>query len=397
MMITRRSTLTGISSLAASAFLPSCSRANAPIEHPVSIKDGFAKLRNSAAQFVETGSVAGLAIGMSGLGFRKSAYFGFADASTRRKVSANTQFRIASATKPVVAASALQLEEEQQLSLSFLVSDYFPDFPKGDQISLTQLLQHTSGLANWWGRLPEHTSDDFMNGEDAVSTIANMPNLFLFEPGTMRSYSNTGYVLLGKILEKNQGRNLDSILQTTVLQRVGADNTQLENSVQSKENWAKGYETSLLGFEEAAYVPPPQAAGGLRSTLHDQLAFGDALFLGPLLEPATKLKMFRHARVSDGRLVQDAMYDSPEAPAERPQSDTTELGYGLGINTWVQLGERFYSHGGLINGFTSYLLHAPRTGVTISILSNTFQGPGDLNEQARSLLRNLPGSSELVR
>lgn len=172
--------------------------------------------------------------------------------------------------------------------------------------------------------------------------------------------------------------------------RVGATQTGFENGRTSNDNWAKGYQTGLLGFSEADLVPPPYAAGGLRSTLHDQLAFSDALFLGPLLEAESKKRMFSHARVSDGRLVQDAMYVAPGAEPEPMPQNTSELGYGLGINAWVQLGERFYSHAGLIDGFSSYLLHAPRTGISVSILSNTFQGTAELNEQVRSLLRALP-------
>ena len=228
-----------------------------------------------------------------------------------------------------------------------------------------------------------------MNRPDALRWLARMDTPFLFDPGTMRSYSNSGFIVLGKVLERAEDKNLQHILKSYVLDRVGANETGFEHKGDAGENWSKGYQSNWLGLEEAPLVPPPYAAGGLRSNLHDQLAFSDALFLGPLLEADSKKRMFSHARVSDGRLVQDAMYTAPRAEPESMPPDTSELGYGLGINTWVQLGERFYSHAGLIDGFSSYLLHAPRTGVSVSILSNTFQGTAELNEHARTLLRGI--------
>ena len=130
----------------------------------------------------------------------------------------------------------------------------------------------------------------------------------------------------------------------------------------------------------------PFAAGGLRSNLHDVLAFSDALFHERLLTNASSRKMFAHARVQDGRLVQDAMYDSPQAPAEDWPQNVTEFGYGLGINTWVQSEERFYSHSGLIDGFSAYLIHAPRTQMTVAVLSNSQDGTSGFGQLIRDEL-----------
>lgn len=390
-MITRRSILAGMGSVASLGVLPSCSWANTPPAPVAStLKEGFAALSASALALVDDGDVAGIALGVSGVGVRKSAYFGFANLESRTPVSADTQFRIASITKPMVAACALQMEEEGALSLSSTVAEFFPEFPRASDVSLTHLLQHTSGLANWWDRMPAGTPDDFMNRPDAVQWLARMRDPYLFAPGTMRTYSNSGFVLLGKILERAAGNELDSVMRDYVFHRVGAGATGFETMIdRPRSNWAAGYQSELLGFERAELVPPPYAAGGLRSTLHDVLAFGDAVFLGPLLEDATRDRMVAHARVADGRLVQDAQYEGQGILAEQLSEDVTELGYGLGINTWVQWGERFYSHAGLIDGFASYFLHAPRTGLTFSVLTNTFAGTGELNQQARDLFREL--------
>jgi D-alanyl-D-alanine carboxypeptidase len=389
-MFSRRKAIAGIGATAGLIALPSCSRAAEPLVAPQNTKSAFESFSRLASALVEKGRTAGIAVGMSGVGFRKSAYFGFSDIASKTKVGPDTQFRIASITKPIVAAATLQMVEAGRLSLQAPLSQFFPDFPNANEITVADLLQHTSGLANWWGRMPANTPNDFMNRSDAVTWLARMKNPFLFAPGTMRSYSNSGFVVLGKVLEQVEKAPLGQILDFYVLDRVGAAKTGFERARRQKDIWATGYQAGWSGFSEAPLVPPPYAAGGLRSTLHDQLAFSDALFLGPLLEAETKQRMLAHAKVRDGRLVQDAMYVAPGAEPEPMPENTSELGYGLGINTWVQLGERFYSHGGLIDGFSSYLLHAPRTGISVSILANTFQVTAELNEHARSLLRALP-------
>lgn len=388
-MISRRLILAGIGSAASLASLPACSFA-APLPQARTTKDAFAILETLAQRLVESGDVAGIAAGMTGRGFRKSAYFGMADIEGGVEISPDTEFRIASITKTFVAAAALQLEEAGKLSLDARVSEFFPKFPMGDKITLTQLLQHTSGLANWWDRMPPDAPDDFMNRPDAVEWLARMNDPFLFPPGTMRSYSNSGFVLLGKILEQAGNGDLDSVLANYVFTRVGAGQTAFEDLNRPDPKWAVGYRSSFTGLSPDPVLPPPFAAGGIRSTLHDQLAFGDALFLGQMLDPKSRVKMLEHARVADGRRVQDVTYVAPRAQAEEWPIDTSEMGYGLGINTWVQAGERFYSHAGLIDGFGSYFLHAPRKGITVSLLSNTFDGTSSLHEQVRRLLIGMP-------
>ena len=120
------------------------------------------------------------------------------------------------------------------------------------------------------------------------------------------------------------------------------------------------------------------------------LAFGDAVFEGALLEPSTRARMTAHATVVDGRKVEDALYTPPGSPPASLPPNVSEMGYGLGVNTWVQSKERFYSHAGAIDGFGSYFLHAPRTGTTIALLANTSQGTAELHEPIRRLLVRAP-------
>ena len=345
----------------------------------------FDSLCETAEQRVNFHQAAGFAVGFSAPGFRKMAYFGSRDLQTLEPVTSRTSFRIASVTKPFTAACILDLCERGVISLDDSLDHFFPDFPRAKEITVYQLLAHTSGLANWWGRLPDDVPHDFMSRPLPHRALMRMESPFLFEPGTMRSYSNSGYVLLGEIIEQVTENRFEDWLSSALLFRCGADGVELERNGQSAASWAAGYVWNN-GHDEAIGTPMPFAAGGLRSNLHDVLAFSDALFHGKLLTAPSLQSMVAQARVNDGRLVQDVMYDSPQAPAEPWPEQVTEFGYGLGVNTWVQSGERFYSHSGLIDGFSAYLIHAPRTLSTVAILSNSQNGTSGFGQQIRDLL-----------
>ncbi|MEL7110460.1 MAG: serine hydrolase domain-containing protein [Pseudomonadota bacterium] len=346
-------------------------------------KTGFSALAEIARTRVDEGDAVGLAVGMSAPGFRKSAYYGHERVGSEALISTSTQFRIASVTKPITAAAVLDLAEREELSLDGSIDQFFPEFPRAEEISVRQLLAHTSGLANWWGRLPADVPADFMDRSEPHRALASMRDAFLFEPGTMRSYSNSGYVLLGEIIEKVAGTKYEDWVNGALLSRCGASGMILERTGDMGSNWATGYYPS---GEPVTETPMPFAAGGYRSNLHDILAFSDALFHGQLLSSSSLSDMVTQARVNDGRLVQDAMYDASDAPAEAWPQNTTEFGYGLGINTWVQSGERFYSHSGLIDGFSAYLIHAPRTQTTVAVLSNSQNGTAGFGQAIRDLL-----------
>ena len=164
-------------------------------------------------------------------------------------------------------ACVLQLEELGMLKLDETIDGYFPTFPKADKITISQLLTHTSGIANWWGRLPDDAPEDFMNTGQAYEWLSKMEPIFSFEPGTMREYSNSGYVLLGQIIEMVTGKSLNDALQYFVLSRVGAGATFLEDAPKKLPDWAAGYDLDAGRLVSAQYVPPPFAAGGLRANL----------------------------------------------------------------------------------------------------------------------------------
>ncbi|MBL4870404.1 MAG: beta-lactamase family protein [Robiginitomaculum sp.] len=341
---------------------------------------------------MKKGDIAGIAIGVSTKGFRQSVYHGMADIELKKPITKDTQFRIASITKPITAACILKLIEIGELSFDTTIDTYFPKFPRAKEVTIYQLLTHTSGIPNWWGRLPHTAPDDFMSSGLAHQWLAKMNVVYLFDPGTQWDYSNSGYLLLGEIIERVTHTSYNDAVKRLVLSKVGAGATEIENPALRSPLWAKGYQSIGGSLLRAKSISLPFAAGGLRSTLHDLLAFSDAVFHGHFLSSLSLAAMTSHATTTDDRPVGDALYVASGGVPEIHPPEVTEMGYGLGINTWVQSGERFYSHAGLIEGFGSYLIFAPRTQTTAVILSNSFRGTASLHEQLRELLIAAPES-----
>ena len=204
-------------------------------------KCSFKELAKIAESRVAEGRAVGICLGASAPGFRKMDFFGTEDIQSAKLISSKTQFRIASVTKPVTAACILDLCERDALSLDARLEAFFPDFPAAQEITVYDLLAHTSGLANWWGRLPEGAPQDFMDRPKPHLTLAQMREPFLFAPGSMRSYSNSGYVLLGEIIEQVTGAAFDDWLRDELLSRCGASGITLERTGETSPNWAEGY------------------------------------------------------------------------------------------------------------------------------------------------------------
>lgn len=347
---------------------------------------GFESLAAAAQNLVTNNETAGIAIGMSSRGLRKSAYFGLASVASSKPVDAETKFRLASITKPITAACILKLAEAGLLDIGASIDLYFPDFPRAQNITIHHLLTHTSGLANWWDRLPDGAPADFMDMPNPHLVLAKMKQPFLFAPGTMHAYSNSGYILLGEIIEQASGVSYEEALQRYVLSKVGAEGIELERTGAGSEDWAQGYGDMASGLGPIGTTAMPYAAGGLRANMLDLLACSDAIFHGKVLSSDLRQQMFSHAMVADGRRVQEATYTGPESPAQTPIAGETEMGYGYGINTWVQYGERFYSHAGAIDGFAAYLVYSPRTLTSIAMLANTQGATTSLHQSARDVL-----------
>lgn len=282
--------------------------------------------------------------------FRKS--FGLANREWDIANAPETKFRIGSVTKQITAAAILQLAERGKLKLDDPISQYDPDAPAAwRKITIKHLLTHSSGIANYTS-LPDFMTKmarvDRTPGE-IVQLVRNEP--LEFEPGTQFAYSNTGYVLLGMIIEKVSGQGYYQYLQDNIFGPMGMTSTGYDDIAAIIPRRASGYKYSGKRWDNADYFSTTDAfgAGALLSTVDDMLVWVDALSAGKVLNGASL----------------DAMF--------------SDYGHQYGFGWFVR--KRFdrvlRTHGGGINGFRADVESYPADKLTVIVLSNLESAPVD--------------------
>lgn len=325
-----------------------------------------------AATVVGGGQSAGLAVGVAERGrIRLVRGYGFADLEGRVPATERTVFRIGSVTKEFTAAAVLLLADQGKLSIDDPLAKHLPGFPRAGEVTLRQLLSHTSGIRNYTsipqffgttGRL-DRTADEL------VGTIAGQAPLYDFEPGSAFSYSNSGYVLLGAVVEKVSGQSFDRFLKSAILDPLELRDTALDDVSQTLPNRARGYDKAkepATGFTNASVISMSAAgaAGAMRSTVADLLKWHGALLGGRLLKPATVAVMTTPGRLKDGRpAIQGWPKDIP--------ATIKPFAYGLGMIVDRQGERRTVGHGGSIQGFNASLQTLPDHEVSLVLLTNT--------------------------
>lgn len=301
--------------------------------------------------------------------------YGLSDISINRKVKNNDQFRIASITKSFTATAIMQLVQQGELSLDDTIEEFFPDFPKANEINIYRLLSHTSGIPSWYEvKMPDSTPTDFPMCETPHKYIQGMEKLFFFEPGEKYYYSNSGYVLLGEIIEKVSGETYGQFLKENLFEPSGMTDTEMEYSEDKSPEWVKGYgydENDSVPFIDPERYPMPFSAGGLRSTAPDLLKFMIALNSGKLISEEFRTKMTSYANLNSGKKTVMANFWFPAdfVMPEMPEG-LNEFGYGLGFQLMEKYGTPVTFHVGSISGFQSYLVYIPKSNTTIAILTN---------------------------
>ena len=307
--------------------------------------------------------------------------FGFANYESKESLNPNSKFRIASITKPFTATAILQLIESNQLAFDDKLTMFFPDFPNGDHITIYHLLSHTSGIPNWWnGEMPKIEPENFPMCPKPHQYLQQMKKTELFEPGTFFSYSNTGYVLLGEIIEIISKIKYEVYLEQNIFLPAGMTNTEMEYIESPKENWVKGYvkgnskkDDTKEVFSKPDGYHMPFSAGGLRSTTEDLLLFLNALESGKLISKNMFAKMTSYSTLKNGAPVHESLYAHNGEAMSFP-SNLKKFGYGLGFQIIENFGQKVVSHGGDIAGFNSVLMYIPHNNVKLAILANTENG-----------------------
>jgi D-alanyl-D-alanine carboxypeptidase len=301
------------------------------------------ELRGLLDQVVAAGAPGAAALVKDEHGIQQAAS-GRADLRSGRPMRPGLTYRAGSVTKPLVATVVLQLVAEGRLSLSDTVERWLPGIlPYGDQVTIRHLLSHTSGVPDYVVEplVQLYTSPQgrfrAWRPRELVALVADQPPLF--PPGTAWSYSNTGYVLAGLIVQVATGNRLGKELDRRILRRLGLRDTFFPvNRPDIPGRNARGYSLPL-GQEEGplldftVYNPSlAWAAGNLTSDLGDLARFFRALLGGRLLPPRLLAEMITPVDTGEG------------------------LGYGLGLVVIETPAGRLVGHDGAIPGFLNIAL-----------------------------------------
>jgi CubicO group peptidase (beta-lactamase class C family) len=288
----------------------------------------------------------------------KARGYGMASLELGAAASAATVYELGSNTKPFTAAAVLMLAEEGRLSLDDPLSKYFPQAPPAwTGITLRHLLTHTSGIQNHVavpGYMDVFKTDLSFRTTPAVEELVSMfYRLPLeFQPGESWAYDNTGYYLLGLVVEKASGRSYWQFLEQRVLRPLEMTATRSSDQRPLVPNRAAGYDWVGATFENRPALPAqvPFSAGGLLSTVEDMARWQAALDEDRLLSAATRERMWTAVRTRDG--------------------GTAPIGYGFGWFVDAVNGHRLVQHGGGTPGFSSVVYRFPAERLAVVILAN---------------------------
>ena len=270
-----------------------------------------------------------------------------------------TKFRIGSVTKSFTAAAILLLQERGRLSVRDPVCKYVDNCPPAwAAVTIHHLLTHTSGIPNYMG-FPEYaaTMREPTTVDALIARFRDKP--LDFPPGDDYRYSNSGYVVLGQIIERLAGMPYAQFLQRNIFTPLGMVNSGYDGPFRILKNRAAGYSVSGDVVINAAIIAMtiPYAAGALFSTTEDLYIWDQVLYSDKLLSRASRDAMFTPGR--------------------------NDYGYGWGIVQQHQ--RRAIEHNGQVNGFTSILTRYPDDSVTIVLLTNSDQTVPSVNRVAREL------------
>lgn len=333
---------------------------------------------------IRTGKTVGIAIQVTQDGKPIiSKGYGKANLEWDAPVTPNTVFRIASNTKTFTAACILILVEQGKLTLDDKLSRFLPEFPRADEVTIRHLLTHTAGVANYTRFYTRR--EDFLapkTTREMIDLIVRVDPPYDFSPGTAYNYSNSGYYILGYIVEKISGVTLGDFMQEHIFRKLGLNDTAMDKAEDIVHERAGGYEIvsgAHIKFENTTYYPYtfPGPAGGLRSTVVDLAKWHTGLVNGKVIGPKLFAEMVTRAKTLDGKTTSQAALN----PSQSDQFD-----YGYGIRMGELSGHRFYTHSGNIGGFSSFVQTFPDERITIALLTNTGQGLAGLNYKIAELL-----------
>jgi CubicO group peptidase (beta-lactamase class C family) len=292
--------------------------------------------------------------------------YGYKNATTKLLNDSNTVFQIGSITKQFTSAIILQLQEQHKLSVQDKLSKYISDYPNGDSITIENLLTHTSGIYNYTNddAYMQNNSADPIKLSDLISLFKN--KLLDFSPGSKYSYSNSGYILLGYIIEKITGKPYFTIVKENIFAPLGMTHTGFDFKNLKSPNKATGYlkltakniKPSLVVDSSVSY-----SAGSIYTTVGDLYKWDRALYTNKIIHDPSLEKAFTPFK--------------------------NNYGYGWVIDS--SYGKKVVMHEGGIFGFVSFIARIPADETCIILLENEqSSGLPKIAENINSILNQQP-------
>jgi CubicO group peptidase (beta-lactamase class C family) len=281
--------------------------------------------------------------------------------------------RLASVTKQFASAGLLALVDEGRVALDDPVSKFLPEFPVGE-VTMHQLLNHSSGIQSYTDIPGYMTSERIrkdLGTEELVAVFADEP--VDFAPGERFAYNNSGYVLVGAVIEAVTGQAWNDFLRQRFFEPHDLDSIDAYSDAAIVPMRAAGYQAGEDGYENASFLSmtQPHAAGALSATARD----------------VDRWQRLLHG----GDLLSESSYQAMITPDPVTESGEGGYGYGLVVGEWM--GQPVYHHGGGINGFTTYALWLPEAELSVVVLTNQASrevSPQDITLQLVGLAMGQP-------
>jgi D-alanyl-D-alanine carboxypeptidase len=280
--------------------------------------------------------------------------YGLAHIDPDKQATPDMRYSIGSISKQFTAAAILILQEQGKLKLDDPVGKYVPDLTRGDEVTIRQILSHTSGYQDYWPE--DYLMTPMMKPatpQEIIDRWAKKP--LDFDPGTQWQYSNTNYVIAGLIVEKVAGEKLMDFLEEHVFHPLGMKSVWNSDEAKLTQTDATPYIRYALG----PLRPAPKegqgwmfAAGELAMTAHDLALWDESLIARSILKPESYKEMFTEVKLKNGKGTH----------------------YGLGVEVLQHDGKLEIEHSGEVTGFVSDNVVLPDDGVAVAVLTNHMAG-----------------------
>lgn len=297
--------------------------------------------------------------------------YGYADLDNKVEATEHTVYQVGSITKQFTALAIMVLVEQGKVNLNDIMLDYLPNYPQKDhKVTIDQLLNHTSGIKSYtdiekfW-----EISERDLSRKEIVDLFSSEP--VEFSPGENYQYNNSGYYLLGLIIENVSGMSYADFLKANVWQPLKMFDTHYLGKTKNVKNIATGYDhkDNELVLARPLGMDNPFSGGSLGSSVLDLLKWQTAL--------------------NENKLISRQSYNKMIEPGLLTKGKHTTYGYGFFMSNLN--GHRKIEHGGTINGFRAQLSTYPDDGLTVTVLCNHNSAPqAQLESQISRLMLGIP-------